>query len=97
MENLKKTVLILAFLTINGFLVFSISDAVKQASVYKSYEFEKANNYIAAINELNKIYDAGDYFINIRLGWLNYLTKQYSASIKFYEKAILLNPYAIEA
>ncbi len=97
MEILKKTVLIFAFLTFNGLMAFSISDAVKQASVYKSYEFEKANNYTAAISELNKIYEAGDYFINIRLGWLNYLTKQYSESIKFYEKAIVLKPYAIEA
>lgn len=78
-------------------MVFSQSESLRQAAIYKSYEYERGNSYSAAINELKKTYQAEDYFLNVRLGWLNYLAKQYSESIKFYEKAIILKPYAIEA
>jgi tetratricopeptide (TPR) repeat protein len=46
---------------------------------------------------MKTIYKADSYIINIRLGWLYYLAKQYAESIKYYEKSIALKPYAIEA
>ena len=69
----------------------------RQNAFYKSYEFEKSGNYTAALKELNNVYKSDDYFTNIRLGWLYYLSKQYAQSVKFYEKAISQKPYAIEA
>lgn len=68
-----------------------------QNAFYKSYEAEKGAKYSLAITELRKVYKSGDYFMNIRLGWLHYLSKQYTESIKFYETAIRLKPYSIEA
>jgi tetratricopeptide (TPR) repeat protein len=68
-----------------------------QALFVKSFEAEKSGNYTAAITPLKSIYKADSYIINIRLGWLYYLAKQYSESIKYYEKSIALKPYAIEA
>ena len=70
---------------------------VTQAAFVKSYESEKSGNYVAAINTLKTVYKADSYIVNIRLGWLSYLAKQYTESIKYYEKSISLKPYAIEA
>lgn len=68
-----------------------------QNAFYKSYEAEKAGKYVLAINELRKIYKSDDYFINLRLGWLYYLAKEHVNSEKFYQNAIKLKPYSIEA
>ena len=67
-------------------------------SVYSnSYTAENKGDYIAAISEMKAIYKEDDYISNIRMGWLNYLAKQYNESIPFYKLAIALKPYAIEA
>lgn len=96
METLKKVLIaiavILAFNTIHAQTTQSI-----QAAFVKSYESEQAGNFTAAINALKTVYKADNYTINIRLGWLYYNAKQYSESIKYYEKSISLKPYAIEA
>ena len=97
METLKKIRLIFAFSCISILVVSAQTKNLRHDYITKSYEYERANNYTAAMNELKKTYQAEDYFINIRLGWLNYLAKQYSEAIKYYEKAIVLKPYAIEA
>jgi len=96
METLKRPLIILALLliTIPG---FTQSNNQTQIAFGKSYEAENAKNYSSAINEIKSIYDATNYVINIRLGWLNYLAKQYNESITYYDKAIALKPYGIEA
>lgn len=96
METLKRILFAVGFLFLFNSLM-SQNTASKQATFVKSYEAEKSGNYVAAINAMKSIYKADDYFINIRLGWLNYLAKQYTESIKYYEKSISLKPYAIEA
>lgn len=68
-----------------------------QAAFSKSYIAENQKNYTQAIDEMNPVYKEDDYICNIRLGWLNYLAKQYGESITYYRKAIALKPYAIEA
>jgi len=96
METLRKNVFAVALLLIS-FTAFSQTKDVLQSIFTKSYEAENAKNYIIAISELKMNYDPGNYIINIRLGWLNYLAKQYTESITYYEKSISLKPYAIEA
>jgi tetratricopeptide (TPR) repeat protein len=96
METLRKNTIIVALLLIS-FTAFSQSKDVLQTAFSKSYEAETAKNYTVAISELKEVYDAGNYVVNIRLGWLSYLAKQYTESISYYEKAISLKPYAIEA
>jgi len=68
-----------------------------QATFSRSYIAENQKNYDLAISEMKSIYQDNDYITNIRLGWLKYLSKQYNESISYYQKAILLKPYAIEA
>ncbi len=94
MENLKfKTIFICLIVTNIAFA----QNSARQSAFSKSYEYEKSANYAAAIKEVKNVYDANDYFNNIRLGWLLYLGKNYTESIKYYDKAIALKPYAIEA
>lgn len=96
METLKRILLTVAL----TFVVCSLtaqSTSVIQATFIKSFESEKSGNYVAAINSMKTIYKADSYIVNIRLGWLYYLAKQYTESIKYYDKSIALKPYAIEA
>lgn len=96
MEIIKKITLSL-ILILSVSRTLAISYGTYQSAFYKSYEQEKSGNYTAASKELIAIYNPADYFINIRLGWLHYLSKQYAESIQYYQKAINLKPYAIEA
>ncbi|MDO9258192.1 MAG: tetratricopeptide repeat protein [Bacteroidales bacterium] len=96
MKTIKRIALTL-MLTISGGYLIAQNTTVNQAAYVKSYESEKFGNYDAAINTMKTIYKADSYVANIRLGWLFYLAKQYTESIKYYEKSIALEPYAIEA
>lgn len=96
METLRKISLIAAIFLMSGYLIAQ-SQSTIQAAFVKSYESEKAGNYSSAISSLKAVYKADSYILNIRLGWLHYLAKQYNESIKYYEKSISLKPYAIEA
>ena len=96
MENLRKNIILVALLFI-GFAASSQTTDALQAAFSKSYEAEKSKNFGAAVNELKAVYQSGNYVTNIRLGWLYYLAKQYTESISYYEKSIVLKPYAIEA
>jgi tetratricopeptide (TPR) repeat protein len=96
METLRK------FWIIGALFLMSLSVQAQniadlQAAFSKSYIAENQKNYIQAIDEMKPVYKESDYISNIRLGWLNYLAKQYGESITFYRKAIALKPYAIEA
>ena len=96
METLKKTaiVAIIAFLYTG---LMAQNPVSLQTAFVKSYEQEQSGNYSDAVNSLKAIYKADSYVINIRLGWLNYLAKQYTEAVSYYEKSIALKPYAIEA
>lgn len=95
MENLKIRILLI--ISVISISLSAQNQEVWQNAFYKSYEFEKTAKYANAIAELKKVYKADDYFINIRLGWLHYLTKQYTESEKYYLTSIKLKPYSIEA
>ncbi len=95
METLKFRILLVTIL-FSG-LLLNAQTAARQSAFSKSYELENASNYASAIKEVKTVFDTDDYFCNIRLGWLYYLSKNYTESIKYYDKAISLKPYAIEA
>ncbi len=63
----------------------------------KSYEAESVGNYSLAIKYLQEVYDENSYAMNLRLGWLSYMIGQFQQSIAYYNKAISLMPYSIEA
>jgi tetratricopeptide (TPR) repeat protein len=62
----------------------------------RSYSFEKEGKYTEAAKELTQVYDKTSYEINVRLGWLAYEAGSYIESMKYYDLAIALKPFAIE-
>jgi tetratricopeptide (TPR) repeat protein len=100
MEILKKTLAILV-----GSLLLSLVPLHLKAQDYKalqeafsnSYTYETSGKYTGAIDVLKKYYDPSSYEINVRLGWLNYMGGFFNESISYYNKAIQLMPYSIEA
>ena len=63
----------------------------------KSYELERQGKYNEAIDALQQVYDQDSYEINVRLGWLSYEAGLFQQSISYYNRAIDLMPYSIEA
>ncbi|MBP9740807.1 MAG: tetratricopeptide repeat protein [Chitinophagaceae bacterium] len=96
MEILKKQIVLVAILLFSS-SVFAQSDATIQKAFKDSYTQEYNKLYGEAIAILNKVYEADSYEINLRLGWLNYMNKNYTQSQTFYQKATILKPYAVEA
>lgn len=96
METLKKIEATIGLIMVSVFSIAQTNNEL-QTAYSKSYIAENLGNYTVAINELKPIYQANSYIANIRLGWLNYLSKQYTESNAYFEKAIALKPYAIEA
>ncbi len=62
----------------------------------KSYSFEYETQYTKAITALTDLH-VDSYQINLRLGWLYYMNKDYVKSEQYYKKAIVLEPTSIEA
>jgi len=95
METLKLyVVLILSALAAGN--INAQSDTRIQAAFASSYKSEQNGNYTLSVSEIKAVYQADNYSINARLGWLNFLAKQYTESVNYYDKAIKLKPYAIE-
>jgi len=96
MRNAKQLSVVLASLmltvTLNG-----QPDPKIQAAFAESYKAELGNNYGIAVSQIKAVYQADNYSMNARLGWLLFLSKQYTESIGYYEKAIKLKPDCIEA
>ena len=63
----------------------------------KSYLQEANGEYLGAISTLKAVYDEKSYEINIRLGWLNYSAGNFIESKAYYNKALSLMPYGVEA
>jgi tetratricopeptide (TPR) repeat protein len=90
------------YLTISLFLLFSShlfaqSDSKSFLVAFEnSYSMEAKADYSRAIKTLKDVYQENSYEINLRLGWLHYLSGLYMESTSFYQKAMKLKPYAIE-
>jgi len=96
MEILKRSLFtFLLICAVSGLM--AQTNAILQKAFHESYVNEANKNYTAAINDISPYYSEGSYEVTIRLGWLNYLNKNYVASQTFYLKAISLKPGSIEA
>ena len=65
------------------------------AAFATSYAAEAKAEYADAIAPLKSIY-TGTYEQNLRLGWLYFLAKNYTAAAAHYQKAVEQRPYALE-
>ena len=95
METLKKVIITVLSTFIAGILNAQ-SDTKLQAAFAESYKAELSSNYVLSVTVIKSVYQADNYSVNARLGWLLFLAKQYTESINYYEKAARLKPYAIE-
>ncbi len=96
MEILNRTAFTISF-TCMVFLANAQTSAVLQKAFHNSYNDEAGKNYSAAISDISPYYSESSYDINIRMGWLYYLNKDYTMSEQYYHKAVGLRPGSIEA
>lgn len=95
MGILIRTLLVL--LIFSGTSIFGQQEGEVQNVFEQSYRLETEGEYTKAINLLKTRYSEDSYEINLRLGWLNYLSGLFSESMPYYQKCILLKPLSIEA
>jgi tetratricopeptide (TPR) repeat protein len=95
MEILKKALFLISitflYLTAQGQDFTTIKDAFQN-----SYIQEATGDFPKAVNTLKEVYDEKSYEVNLRLGWLTYLSGNFTESLAYYNKAVALMPYAIE-
>ena len=96
MDLIRKIILPVALLLAVTCMQAQDNGTMRQAFT-ESYAHEADTNYALAISALKNIYNPASYHMNARLGWLSYLMGQYTGSVAYYQKAIELKPYAIEA
>ncbi|MBD1391552.1 tetratricopeptide repeat protein [Mucilaginibacter glaciei] len=96
MEVLRKIFFVLGIILCAG-TAFAQSNTVLQKAFHNSYVNEAAKSYSAAISDINPYYSDNSYEMNLRLGWLYYLNKNYPSSQSYYSKAAALRPGAVEA
>ncbi|MFD0749934.1 tetratricopeptide repeat protein [Mucilaginibacter calamicampi] len=97
MEVLKKIFFAaMLFYTCSAAYAQSGSTALQKA-FKNSYANETKQNYQAAINDITPYYADNNYETNLRLGWLYYSSKNYTAAENYYAKAVNLKPNSIEA
>ena len=71
------------------------AQADQAAAFATSYAAEAKADYADAIAPLRAVY-TGTYEQNLRLGWLYFLAKNYTAAAAYYQKAVDERPYALE-
>lgn len=97
MEFLKRKRLILVILLLIPLTTFSQSFDDKVRAFQQSYINEASGNYTKAIENLKAVFEEDSYEINLRLGYLCYLAGRFTESIAYYNKAINIMPYSVEA
>lgn len=98
MDILRKSLLIVAWM-VTGFSSTLISqeyDVIVEA-FKSSYEHENSGDFTEAAKDILDVYAHDSYEMNLRLGWLNYEVGKFSESEKYYQVAVNLMPYSIEA
>lgn len=96
MEFLKRFT-VFAMLGLSVFEVSAQNNAALQKAFQNSYNEESKKNYAEAISDVMPFYAENNYEINLRIGWLYYLAKNYTASQNYYTRAINARPNAVEA
>jgi tetratricopeptide (TPR) repeat protein len=85
METLKK-IMTSSILLFAVLIAGAQSESKWQVAFNESYTQEANKQYSAAINSLKAVYDEKSYELNLRLGWLTYLNKEYTTSQSYYQK-----------
>lgn len=95
MDILKKVLILCIFLT--SPMLFAQDFNELQEIFEKTYELEYSGEYSKAISLLKDVYNEESYETNLRLGWLTYLSGNFTEAIPYYQKSIQLKPLSVEA
>lgn len=97
-KKIKKKLVVITISVITLFVPVMGQDFLKIVDAFQqSYIHEASGEIQESMEVLKSVYNEDSYEINLRLGWLAYLSGLFSESIAFYNKAISLMPYSIEA
>jgi tetratricopeptide (TPR) repeat protein len=92
--NLRKLIFaIIAPLSIS----LNLSAQNVEDAFAKSYTAEANGKYAEAATPLKAVYNAKSYELNLRLGYVTYMASSLIESKNYYQKAVELMPYSIEA
>lgn len=97
METLKKQILAGILFLFLANIGFTQNYKAIQDAFSDSYLHESKAEYSQAVESIKSIYDAKSYEINLRLGWLTYVSGLFTESASYYQNAIKLMPVSIEA
>jgi len=99
MEIMKSGLIVFGLILLTTFSQAQTSQDYKSLmqAFQSSYTLENTGEYKQALDVLKAVYDEKSYELNLRIGWLNYLSGMFVESQAFYQKAMRLKPYAIEA
>ena len=97
MELLRKVLITLVLISLSETVSLSQDFIKKKDAFQKSYIQEATGEYLGAIASLKDIYDEKSYEINLRLGWLTYLSGNFTESKAYYNNAVNLMPFSIES
>lgn len=95
-NTLIKSFVLLLMTTAIGNVVYAQESAL-ETTFSQSYTAEYTGNYAKAIKVLKDKYDDNSYEINLRLGWLSYSAALHTDALTYYQRAINIMPFSIEA
>lgn len=96
MEFMRRIMLVTMFLWVA--LGTQAQDFDKLSKSFEaSYAAENKGEYPLAIQSLLNVYRSDSYELNLRLGWLHYMSGRFTDAIPYYQKSIDLMPVSIEA
>ncbi len=96
MEILKHFVFGSMIILMMGTMAYGQEVMTLENRFKASYEKENEGDYNGAIDIIKGAYDEASYEINLRLGWLHYMSGLFTESSTYYQRAMSLKPYAIE-
>ena len=94
MDTLRKLTIVVLLAT--GFTTTYAQESVIKA-FEDSYRLEKEGKYEDALTVVKAVYSEDSYEINLRLGWLAYLSGKFTESIAYYNNAVAKLPLSVEA
>lgn len=99
MKLIRTTAFLVVILFCGSLIAGNPVSDDKLKSFKASVSEESIGNYGKAIKIIQELLrtDKRDYLVNLRLGWLHYLDKNYDESVKYYNEAVRLSDNSIEA
>ena len=97
--NMRSVLCVLVLVVMGALQVMAMTDEEIRGAYATSYGYEKIQDYDNAIKVLADVLytDSRGYFVNLRLGWLNYMKGQYADARVHYQLAIKASSGSIEA